>query len=161
MAAGNSDGRSCLSWWGTRGESRCCWAALSGLPRSLNSQWFRVCRPPGHALQAGSLIAGGSLSAEPPWKSYCVLLSFSCSLVSSYLQPHGLQHSRLPCPSPSHSLLKLTSIESVMPSSHLVFCRSLLLLPSIFPSIRVFSNESALCNRSEKHGRGQKSNLEA
>ena len=44
----------------------------------------------------------------------------------------------------SQSLFKLMSIESVMPSIHLVFCHPLLLLPSIFPSIRVFSNESAL-----------------
>ena len=44
----------------------------------------------------------------------------------------------------SRHLLKPTSIESVMPSNHLILCRSLLLLPSIFPSIRVFSNESAL-----------------
>ena len=44
----------------------------------------------------------------------------------------------------SRSLLKLMSIESVMPSNHLVLCRPLLLLPSIFPSIMVFSNESAL-----------------
>ena len=43
----------------------------------------------------------------------------------------------------SQSLLKLTSIESVMPSSHFILCRPLLLLPSIFPSIRIFSNESA------------------
>ena len=43
----------------------------------------------------------------------------------------------------SQSLLKLMSIESVMPSNHLVFCRPLLLLPSIFPRICVFSNESA------------------
>ena len=44
----------------------------------------------------------------------------------------------------SQSLLKLMSIESVMPSNHLILCHLLLLLPSIFPSIRVFSNESAL-----------------
>ena len=44
----------------------------------------------------------------------------------------------------SWSLLKLTSMESVMPSSHLILCRPLLLLPSIFPNIRVISNESAL-----------------
>ena len=44
----------------------------------------------------------------------------------------------------SSSLLKLMSIESVMPSNHLILCHPLLLLPSIFPSIRVFSNESAL-----------------
>ena len=49
--------------------------------------------------------------------------------------------------SKSQSLLKLMSIESVMPSNHLIFCRPLLLLPSVFPSIRVFSNESALCIR--------------
>ena len=49
-----------------------------------------------------------------------------------------------------HKLLKLAqnmSIEPVMPSNHLILCRPLLLLPSIFPSIRVFSNESALCMR--------------
>ena len=45
----------------------------------------------------------------------------------------------------SWSLLKLMSIESVMPSNHLILCHPLLLLPSIFPSIRDFSNESALC----------------
>ena len=47
----------------------------------------------------------------------------------------------------SWSSPRLTSIESVMPSSHLIFCRPLLLPPSIFPSIRVFSNESVLCIR--------------
>ena len=47
----------------------------------------------------------------------------------------------------SWSLLRLMSIESVMPSNHLILCQSLLLLPSIFPSIRVFSNESALLIR--------------
>ena len=47
----------------------------------------------------------------------------------------------------SQSLLKLTSIESVMPSNHLILCHPLLLMPSIFPSIRVFSNESAVCIR--------------
>ena len=51
----------------------------------------------------------------------------------------------------SWSLLKLVSIESVMPSNHLILCRPLLLLPSSFPSIRVFSNESALCIRWPKY----------
>ena len=45
----------------------------------------------------------------------------------------------------SQSLLKLMSIESVMPSNHLILCHPLLLLPSVFPSIRVFSSESVLC----------------
>ena len=51
----------------------------------------------------------------------------------------------------SWSLLKLTSIESMMPSNHLILCHPLLLLPSIFPSIRVFSNEPALCIRQPKY----------
>ena len=49
------------------------------------------------------------------------------------------------------NLLKLTSIELVMPSNHLILCRPLLLLPSIFLSIRVFSNESVLCIRCSKY----------
>ena len=51
----------------------------------------------------------------------------------------------------SRSLPKLMSIELVMPSRHLILCHPLLLLPSIFPSIRVFSNESVLCNRWPKY----------
>ena len=51
----------------------------------------------------------------------------------------------------SQSLLELMSIESVMPSNHLILCRPLLLLPSILPSIRVFSNESVLCIRWPKY----------
>ena len=51
----------------------------------------------------------------------------------------------------SQSLLKLTSIDSVMPSNHLTLCRPLLLLSSVFPSIRVFSSESALGIRRPKY----------
>ena len=51
----------------------------------------------------------------------------------------------------SRSLLKLMSIESTMPSNHLTLCRPLLLQPSVFPSIRVFSNESVLCIRWPKY----------
>ena len=81
-----------------------------------------------------------------------ILLLFGCLVVSDSLQSHGLQHTRLPCSSPSPgALLKLMSIESVMPSNHLVLCHPLLLLPSIFPSIRVFSKELALCIRWPKY----------
>ena len=73
------------------------------------------------------------------------LLLFSHSVMTDSLRPYGLQHARLHCPLPSSwSLLKLMSIESVMSSKHLVLCRLLLLLPSIFPSNRVFSNVSSL-----------------
>ena len=79
------------------------------------------------------------------------MLFFSRSVVSDSLRPYGLQHARLPCPSPSSwSLLKLMSIELVMPSNHLL-CHPLFLLPSIFPSIRVFSHESAVCIRWPKY----------
>jgi len=60
------------------------------------------------------------------------------------LQTNGLQHARLLCPLISQSLLKFMPIKSVMASNHLVLCCPLLLLPSIFSSIRVFSNESTL-----------------
>ena len=59
-------------------------------------------------------------------------------------QPHELQNARLPYTSLSPSLLKLISIESVISSNHLILCCPLLLLSSIFHSIRVFSNEWAL-----------------
>ena len=77
---------------------------------------------------------------------------FSHSVVSDSLWPHELQHTRPPCPSPtSGSLLKLMSITSVMPSNHLILCCSLLLPPSIFLSIAVFSNESVLRIRWPKY----------
>ena len=80
---------------------------------------------------------------------------FSHSLAKSCLtlQPHGLQHTRFPCTSLSSRicLLRLMSTESVMPSNHLILCCPLLVLPSIFPLIRVFSNEPALCIRWPKY----------
>ena len=71
--------------------------------------------------------------------------------MSDSLLPHGLQHTRLPYPSLFPSLLKLMSIKSVMPSNHLILCCPLPLLPSIFPSIRVFSNELTLHIRWTKY----------
>ena len=74
------------------------------------------------------------------------------SVVSDSLRPHELQHARPPCLSPTpgvHS--NLTSIESVMPYSHLILCCPLLLLPPIPPSIRVFYNESTLHMRWPKY----------
>ena len=66
------------------------------------------------------------------------MLLFSCYVMSDSWQPHGLQHTSLSF-TISRSLLKLKSIESVMPSNHLNLCCPLLLLPSIFPSIKVSS----------------------
>ena len=77
-------------------------------------------------------------------------LMFSCSVVSNSLQPHGLQHSRLPCPKLSLGVCTNSCpLKLVMLSNHLIF-HSLLLLPSVFPSIRVFSSKLALCIRQPK-----------
>ena len=88
-------------------------------------------------------------SEAPPFSS----VQFSCSVMSNSLRPHGLQYARLPSLSSTNSwsLLKLMSIESVMPCNHLILCHPLLLPPSIIPSIRVFSNESALRIRWPKY----------
>ena len=76
-------------------------------------------------------------------------VQFSRSVMSNCLWPHGLQPTRLACP--SQSLLKLMSIELVMPSNRLILCLPLFLLPSIFPSVRVFSSESLLHIRQPKY----------
>ena len=73
------------------------------------------------------------------------------SAVSDSLRPRKSQHARPPCPSPTPRVHCDSSIESVMPSSHLILCRPLLLLPPILPSIRVFSNESTLRMRWPKY----------
>ena len=68
----------------------------------------------------------------------------SLSCVWLFVTPRTAVHQASLSFTVSQSLIKLMSIESVMPSNRLILCCSLLLLPSIFPSIRVFSNESAL-----------------
>ena len=83
-------------------------------------------------------------------------VQFSHSVVSDSLRPHEPQHAKPPCPSPITNLLtnllKLSSIESVMPPNYLILCRPFLLSPSIIPSIRVFSNESVLPSGGQRIG---------
>ena len=69
---------------------------------------------------------------------------FSHSVMSDFATPWNAAGQASLSITNSRSLLKLMSIELVMPSNHLILCRPLLLLPSIFPSIRVFSNQSVL-----------------
>ena len=76
-------------------------------------------------------------------------VQFSLLVVSSFLQPHRLQHTSPPT---RHQLPEFTQThELVMPSNHLILCRPILLLPSIFPSIRVFANESVFRIRWPKY----------
>ena len=90
------------------------------------------------------IIQFHSLWAHSKSSSY----QFSHSFVSNSLWPHGLQYSRLSNP---QRLLRLMSMESVMPCNHLILCHPLLLPHSIFPSIRVFSSESVLCIKWPKY----------
>ena len=91
---------------------------------------------------------GRGLGRRTPWRAS---VQFSRSVVSNSLRPHGLQHDRPPCPSPAPGTCSNSCPLCLMPSHHLILCRPLLLLPSIFPSIRVFSNESVLCIRWPKY----------
>jgi len=78
-------------------------------------------------------------------------LLFSCSVMSDSATPWTTAHQASLSFTISWSLLKFLSTESVTPSSHLILCYPLLLLPSVFPSIRVFSNELALYIRWSKY----------
>ena len=80
-----------------------------------------------------------------------LLLLFSCSVMSDAATPWIVAWQASLSFTISQSLLRLMSIESVMPSNHLILCRPILLLPSIFPSVGVFSNESALHVRWPEH----------
>ena len=93
-----------------------------------------------------------SFTLKPQDPGYISSVQFSCSVVSNSLQPHGLQHARPRCPSPtprvySHSCPLSRWCHS---TNHLILCRPLL-LPSIFRSIRGFSNESVLRIRWPKY----------
>ena len=83
---------------------------------------------------------------------YCWLLLFSHPVVSDCVWPHALQHARPPCPSPSPRVCPSSCpLQSVMPSSHLILWCPLPLLPSIFPTIRDFSNVSVFHIRWPKY----------
>ena len=85
------------------------------------------------------------------WFQIYVAVVQSLSHVWLFVTPRTAAHQSSLSITNSWSLLKLMSSESVMPSNHLIFCHPLLLLPSVFPSIRVFSHESALHTRWPKY----------
>ena len=110
------------------------------------------------SLSRSQILRNSSLSDFPRLFFFFLLLLLIISFYSSqsvqslspvwlFETPWTAAHQSSLSITNSCSLLKLMSIESVMPSNHLILCRPLLLLPSIFPSIRVFSNESVLCIR--------------
>ena len=108
-----------------------------------------------HGLNSGLLYLlhsqEGSLPLAPPVVVVVVVVVQSLSRVPLFAIPWTAVHQTSLSFTISQSLLKLMSIESVISSSHLILCHSLLLPTSIFPSIRVFSNESALQIRWPKY----------
>ena len=147
---------SCDSWgWGCSGLSR-----LEAPPPFL-SRWVKdaASNPEAGAhthlsLGRDELLGEGGQELEGvipdpvtypvcPWGRQFSSVQ-SLSRVWLFATPQTAAHQASLSITNSWSLLKLISIESVMPSNHLILCRPLLLLPSIFPSIRVFSNESVL-----------------
>ena len=78
-------------------------------------------------------------------------VQFSSSVVLDSLWPYELQHARPPCPSPTPGVHSNSCPSSLMPSSHLILCHPLFLLPPVLPSIRVFSNKSTFRTRWPKY----------
>ena len=128
----------CITAWNKISENNFIWCSSNFL-RHSNFNCISITRR--------LLLKYRGLCSSPGVSNWVSLRwsLFSCSVVSDSLWPHGCQDSLSFII--SQSLLKVMSIESVMPSNHLILCCPLLFLPWIFPSIRVFSNESALCIR--------------
>ena len=85
------------------------------------------------------------------WVFFCLFVFQSLNCVLLFATPWTAAHQASLSFTISQCLLKLISFDSVMPSNKLILCHPFLLLPSIFPNLRVFSNESALCIRWPKY----------
>ena len=107
-------------------------------------------RPPCPSTTPGVLLKLMSIKSVMP-SSHLILCCQLLSRVQLFVTPWTAAHQASVSITNSWSLPKLMSIESVMPSNHLILCHPLLLPPSIFPSIRVSSNESVLCIRWPKY----------
>ena len=120
----------CLDIWGNQEAS----SGLTAKSPPYSILWVRS------PSQLALFIQGTRHSACLFLNCHCCSVTQSCLFVTP-----KLQHGRLPCPSLSPGVCSLMSIESVMPPDHLIFCLRHLLLPSIFPSITIFSWASAPC----------------
>ena len=157
---GKGDDRGQDGWTASLTQWTWVWAS--------SRRWWRTGKP-GCCSPWGCRVGHNSVTGQQQWYNYNHKYSAFLSLVSQSSQLLKLSGWRGPLnifskvrwpgntrfkagvwserPLREDNLCKLMSIESVMPSNHFILCRPLLLLPSIFPSIRVFSNESAFCIR--------------
>ena len=127
--------------------------SLQELPeyQSADSNWEpRECRKQSRSNQK-TIVQQGAGSWFF-WKGYQFsTVQSSHSVLSDFLWSHGLLHTRLLCPLPTPEACSNSCGWLMMPSNHIILCCPLLLLPSIFPSIRIFSSESFLCIRWPKY----------
>ena len=134
-------------------QSACCWVECEYFLEECNPRMFRI----GLSYRTGSKQPINL--GEWNWINWWSIMILEKYVVASQLlscvwllaTPWTAAHQASLSFTIFWSLLTLMSIESVMSSNHLILCHPLLLLPSIFPSIRVFSNESALCIRWSKY----------
>ena len=125
----------------------CLFPTLLNTPRTKCESW----KVPPHSLPTSPLtLVNPFIYFLHLWVQFRSV-QFSRSVVSNSLRPHEMQHVRPSCPSTAPVVYWNSSTESEMPSNHLILCHPLPLLPSIFPSIRVFSNESVLWIRWPKY----------
>ena len=120
----------------------CLWS-FPGKKMGCHSFFMGSCQPRDQILSP-ALQTADSLLSEPPEKPYITSSVQLLSHVRLFATPWTAAHQVPLSFTVSQNLFRFMSIESVMPSNHLILCFPLLLLPSIFPIIRVFSNESAL-----------------
>ena len=144
-----------ISTWG--GRELICIEHLDKKPDALQLSLYLLIMVLPHLQGRIKKLAHEQVTPSRYWNSFVSWLKrssvqFSYSAVSDFLQSHGLQHSRLPCPSPTPGACSNSCPSSwwCHPTNQLILCFPFL-LPSIFPGIRVFSNESALHIRWPKY----------
>ena len=146
------------AWWGivhgvTKSQTQLrAWACIHAVVKSNHVHIYSCLFLSSLHFSEKKNTAKSSGGLAMWWTFGKLELLFSGSVVSDFATPWtAASQASLPFTT-SQSLLKLMSIESVMPSNQLVLCRPLVFLPSVFPSIRVFSNESVLWSGGQSTG---------